>query len=67
MKLYILRPGGHGEHTLIVCADGEAAAMAAFMESPYWPEVAKTRRLLGEGYYTVEIYNPGEVAVNDND
>lgn len=67
MKLYVLRPNGHGEPTLIVSAESQEAALVAFMESLRWPEVARARHLYGEGYYAIEIYKPGEVAENEND
>lgn len=66
MKLYVFYPDGHGPVTFMVAASSEAEARAAVeqrlaSEPPDW--------LYGGTWpesYTLEVYQPGEVAINDN-
>ena len=67
MKLYVMRPSGHGEPTFMVCAASQEEAVEAIRV-----EFEKTlpyayQEYWGTDYYKLEVYDPGKVADNPND
>lgn len=68
MKLFVFRPNGHGAETFAVMEDNEDAAkikvLKAIQEDNYM--CTSVESFLSEDYST-EIYEQGQVAVNDND
>ena len=72
MKLYILRPDGHGQFTFMVVAESQEDATAAFtkhIRENYTRngKVEYEARGWDSDYYKIEVYEPGQVAENYND
>ena len=82
MKLYAFKPNGHGEFSFFVMAENEQKAREAvdrygektkLYQGEDWEEGTRLNRDKhemqgwGSDYYSVEKYDPGEVAVNNND
>jgi len=63
MKLFVFRPGGHGEDTYFVMASSERAARhlvelyCGKNLPPQW----------GTDYWQVDVYFAGQVGTNPND
>ena len=72
MKLYVWRPKGHGELTFMVVAETmEDATIAVIRHIQEHYTISAypiyEAQGFGGGYYQLEIYEPGEVAENNND
>ena len=71
-KLYAWEPSGHGEHSVIVAAMSEEEAKAAadkyvaeFLQR--FPDYSIHFDGWNTGYYTLTVYDMGEVMVHEND
>jgi len=70
MKLYVWTPVGHGQLSFMVCAESELLARSAVNARV---ELVRHDRgfypVLGWGtdYYTLGVYEPGEVVEHEND
>ena len=66
MRMFVWRPDGHGPYTFSVLAETQAEAVLAVVS-----EVQKINdSWLTGGWpdgFTLEMYSPGQVALNDND
>lgn len=65
MHLYLFRPQGHGPATFIVMADNEEEARKSVLVNKEYLHPCGLSADLDE--YDVEVYEAGEVAINDND
>lgn len=67
MKLFVFRPDGHGEQTLMVVAPDEETArknVTDYINNNGY--MAFQARSWGTDYYIMEVYEVGQVAENDN-
>ena len=67
MKLYVFRPDGHGPLTFMVLADSEVEAMNYVYTYIASQEDLYRDDYFGTDFYACEVYDVGEVAINDND
>ena len=68
MKLYVWRPDGHGQKTFMVVAASEdegRQAVTAYIKENYDSDYGSDG--WGTDYYMLEVFEPGQVAENDND
>jgi hypothetical protein len=72
MKLYVFRPGGHGQLTFMVCAKNEEEARVLTQEHIDAMYRSGSGRYIYDAqgwstdYYALEVYEPGQVVENDN-
>lgn len=67
MKLYVMRPKGRGKLTFMVCAASQEEAMEAIRVTFERYDPYDYKQCWGTDYYRLEVYETGQVAVNDND
>lgn len=67
MKLYVFRPDGHGGETFAVIEESKEKALENIIEHMDKHYICTTKELLMSDYYTLEVYEQGQVMVNDND
>lgn len=72
LKLFAFQPKGHGEYSFFVMAKKESEAIEAvekWAESEYGSYWRDEYFFGGWGtdYYTVKVFDRGQVVINDND